>query len=194
MLPKNTDTPRGRYLQGIIAKATPEEMMSWPEPSEADYRAIGKLIVILSYVDLNLRRMIEDYDDAGLLPPPWKGRSKKLKISVVEEAVRGMLNWPNNALGVFDRIAKTRSLRNLVAHFAIRRFPDDDAFFFMGKSASDYKNIFGGEADPAGMLTAALEAPILNGALKEVQHIQIWLAGAASDLTTELQKGKLIVR
>ena len=194
MLPKNVDTPRGRYLQGIIANATAEEMNNWPELSDADYKEIGKLIVIFSYIDFNLRRMVEDYDDAGLLPPPWKGRSKKLKIGPVEEAVRGMLNWPNNALGVFDRIAKIRSLRNLVAHFAIRRFPNDDAYFFMGKSASDYKNIFGGEADAAGMLTAALEAPILQAALKEAQQIQIWLAGAASDFAKQLEKGKLIKR
>jgi hypothetical protein len=163
VLPKNVDTARGRYLQSLIAAASTEEMMSWPEINEADYSAIGKLFVMYSYIDFNFRRMIEDYDDAGLLPPPWKARSKKLNITSVEDAVRGMLSWPNNALGALNRITELRSLRNLFAHFAVSRFPNDDAFFFMGKSASDYKQIFGGEADPALMLTAALDANALHG-------------------------------
>jgi hypothetical protein len=194
MLPKNTDTPRGRYLQGLIANANAEEMRGWPDVNEADYAAIGKFIVMYSYIDFNFRRMVEDYDDAGLLLPPWKGRSKKLNIGLVEEAVRAMLSWPNNAIGAFNRISELRSLRNLVGHFAIRRFPNEDAFVFMGKSANDYKQIFGGEADPASMLTAALDAPILHGLLKQVQHLQIWLAGAASAMATQLHESKLIAR
>jgi len=30
-------------------------------------------------------------------------------------------------------------MRNLIAHFAIRRFPNDDAFLFIAKSARDFK-------------------------------------------------------
>jgi hypothetical protein len=134
--------------------------MSWPEATPLDYQHIGKLIVMFSYIDFNLRRMVEDWDDAGLLQPPRKGRSKKLRMAEVEVAVRSMVPWHENALGALNRITELRCLRNLVAHFAIRRFPEDDAFFFMGKSASDYRQIFGGEVEDGSMLTAALDAKV----------------------------------
>lgn len=194
MLPKNTDTPRGRYLQAQIGDATAEDLMAWPNVNEKDFTAIGTLIVLYSYIDFNLRRLVEDYDEAGHLREPWKGKSKKLPVTAVEEAVKAMLAWPNNAMGALNRISELRSLRNLVAHFAIRRFPNDDAFLFMGKSASDYKQIFGGEADPALMLTATLEAQVLHGLLKEVQDLQVWLAGAASQMATQLEAQGLIKR
>lgn len=62
MLPKNSVTPRGLYLQELVNKATPDEMMTWPQVTEADYAAIGKLVVIYTYIDFNFRRMVEDYE------------------------------------------------------------------------------------------------------------------------------------
>lgn len=194
MLPKNSDTPYGRHLQQLISAASHTDLMSWPELTPLDYQHVGKLIVMYSYIDFNLRRMVEDWDDAGLLQPPRKGRSKKLRMTEVEEAVRTMVPWPQNALGALNRITELRCLRNLVAHFAVRRFPDDDAFFFMGKSASDYRQIFGGEAEDGSMLTAALDAKVLPAALEEVRNLQIWLAGAASEMALKLESSSLLLR
>lgn len=105
-----------------------------------------------------------------------------------------MLDWPADTLGALNKIGELRSLRNLVGHFAIRRFPTDDAFLFVGKSASDYKQIFGGEAQAGIMMTAVLEASVLHGMLDELKHMQNWVARAASDLAKDLEKERLIMR
>jgi hypothetical protein len=57
-----------------------------------------------------------------------------------------------------------------------------------------YKQIFGGEADAANMLTAALDAAVVHGVLPEVGNLQVWLAGATSQLAAQLEAGKLIKR
>jgi hypothetical protein len=88
MLPENVDTPRGQYLQAILSKVSQQEFSGWPMLKKDDYVAIGGLVVLFSYVDYNLRRLVEGYDDAELLQPPRKGESKALRTADVAKAVQ----------------------------------------------------------------------------------------------------------
>jgi len=194
MLPRNIETARGRRLQDIVQASSEENLFSWPDLNDDDYARIGKLIVTFSYIDFNIRRIVDDHDDAGLLCEPWKGRSKKLRMFEAEEALKSILHENETHRVALFRITELRGLRNLVAHFAIKRFPDDDAFLFLGKSASDYRQIFGGEPDPALMLTAVLESSTITNALKELRGLQNWIATASSQIATQLHAAKLIKR
>jgi hypothetical protein len=58
-LPKSQETPRGRHLQDILEKAAATDLAGWPMLNEKDYVLVGAFIVLFSYIDLNLRRVIE---------------------------------------------------------------------------------------------------------------------------------------
>lgn len=193
MLPNNSETPNSRRLQDIVKAAAEENVFGWPGLTEEEYARVGRIIVYFSHIDFNIRRIVDDFDDAGLLQPPWKGRSKKLRMFEAEEALKTILTDAPNKTAM-ERMSVLRGLRNLLAHFGIRRIPDEDAFLFFGKSAADYKQVFGGDADPSLMLTAVLEAPTLTNALKEVHGLQDWIATAASQFATQLSEAKLITR
>ena len=186
-LPDNVETPRGLYLQGILKQVTKEDLSAWPMLKKDDYVAIGAIVVLFSYIDFNLRRLVETYDAAGLLQPPWKGKSKRLNMADTATAAAGMLPWPEQNKAAFEKIEYLRGLRNLVAHFAIRRFPNEDAFVFMGQSDKDYKKHFGGEAPPWVSVTAVLDGPILPGVIQEIEELQKWLAKATSDIEKQLE-------
>lgn len=186
-LPDNIETPRGRYLQDLLTAVTPEEFSAWPMLREKDYVAVGAIVVLFSYIDYNLRRLVEGYDSAGLLQPPWKGKSRKLNMADVAKAALAMLPWPDQNLNALTRIEELRGLRNLVAHFAIRRFPNDDAFVFIGKSEKDYKKHFEGEQAPDVSVTAVLDGPILAGVVGELETLQNWLAKATADLERQFE-------
>jgi hypothetical protein len=186
-LPDNVETPRGLHLQAILSKVTAEELSSFPMLKKEDYIAVGGIVVLFSYIDFNLRRLVEIYDSAGLLQPPWKGKAKKLNMAEVAKATATMLPWPEQNLQAFERIEHFRGLRNLVAHFAIRRFPNEDAFVFMGQSAKDYKKYFGGEAPPGVSITAALDGSVLPGVIPELEGLQNWLARATSDIEKQVE-------
>ena len=86
-LPPSTETPRLRYLQGIVDTATDGGWAGWPTPKESDYAQFGKVMVLFSYIDVSIRRIVEAAGNADSLGDAWKGRVRKLNISEAEEAV-----------------------------------------------------------------------------------------------------------
>jgi hypothetical protein len=156
-LPKNSETPRLRYLQNIVNQATDSGWADWPTPKESDYTQFGKIIVLFSYMDVNIRRIVEAAEHAGVLKAPWTGRVRKLNITEAEEAVLSLPDWSEPNKTALGQITERRGLRNLVAHFAVRRFPNDDAFLFFTKSDRDFRRLYGTDPEPGTIMTAILE-------------------------------------
>ena len=196
MLPTGSDTPRLRYLQSVLDAADAGFAVSeWPKLTTEDSLAIGRLIMLYNFIELNLRRMVEAWEDAGLLRVPTKGRARDFHIGEVEAAAQTMVPWPVEQLSAFKLLAEIRLLRNLVAHFAARRFPSDDGFLFIAKSERDYRRQFGGESAPNEWLTVVMDGQVLNEALERVEGAQLWLANQTS-LTVrqahEIKTGSII--
>ncbi len=70
----------------------------------------------------------------------------KLTAPDVAEAIQALPCWDDAGRKALAEIEEMRGFRNLAAHFAIRRFPSDDAFLFVAKSARDFKRQFGTRA------------------------------------------------
>lgn len=120
-----------------LVRSAGEPIIDWPGPNKDHVVLVGKIVMLYSYIDFNLRRMIEVLDHANALPEEWSGRSAKLHLSEIEAMPE---RSPSNALAL-RRIKEFRKLRNLLAHFAIKRFPSEDALVFVTKDAADYKRV-----------------------------------------------------
>jgi hypothetical protein len=181
-LPPNNASTRNVYLQQQLDRVEAHVALSeWPKLTKDDQFRIGRLVMIYNFVEFNLRRMLEAWEEAGLLTGAIKGRGKDLRIGAVEKTVQEMMPWPEAELKGLKRLAEIRNLRNLVAHFAVKRFPDDDAFLFIAKSEADFKKQFPGMVSDSNVLmTAILDGPVLPGCLDELENLQIWLAKQTS--------------
>jgi hypothetical protein len=69
----------------------------------------------------------------------------------------------------------------LIAHFAVRRFPGDDAFLFFTKSDRDFKRLYGRDPGPGTIMTAILECSQLNDGFRHIHELQKWVTKAASE-------------
>jgi hypothetical protein len=134
-----------------------------------------------SYIDLNLRRIAEATDQVGLMPTPWKGKVANLNITDTEKAILSLPEWSEQNIYALTGITELRGMRNLAAHFAIRRFPKDEAFLFLTKSAKDFKREFGGDPEPGTLFTGVVDREQFKGAFKYVEGLQLWLAKATAD-------------
>jgi hypothetical protein len=181
MLPKGRETPRGLQLQAKVDDCHPGAFANWPNLSQADLTLVGAYIVLFSYIDLNLRRMAETLELAGDLPCQVKSGVAALTITDVEKLLLRAEWAPPNRKALED-IQELRQFRNLLAHFAIKRFPEDDAFLFMTKSARDYRREFGQEAPPGALLTAVVEVEQVRAVIPRLQGLDSWLATAAAEL------------
>jgi hypothetical protein len=181
LLPPSNETPRLRYLQEVLDAADPRVAFGeWPKLTEDDYLAIGRLVMLCNFVELNLRRIVEAWEEAGKLTVPIKGNACDLRIEGVEAAVQEMFPWPENELNGLKRLVEIRWLRNMVAHFAARRFPDDDAFLFTARSERDFKRQFGRPSEPNQWLTAILDGHVVPSAVDHIDSLQRWLADQTS--------------
>jgi hypothetical protein len=182
MLPRSVETPRLKELQEIAANAAATDLAGWPELRKDDYVLIGGIVVLYSYIDLDLRRIVEAADVAGVLKAPWLGKTANLTIVDVEKVILSLPDWSVQNLYALNQIKEMRSVRNLCAHFAVRRFPNDDAFIFITKSARDFKRQFGTDPEPGAIMTAVSEVEQVKGAIKHMQDLHTWLSKITSAL------------
>ncbi len=187
MLPENVDTERGRYLQNVIKHTNRGEWADWPMLTQRDYVLVGQIVILYSYIDLNLRRIVEVADRAGMLQPPWKGKTARLTIEHTERAVKS-LDWSDANRGALEKISKFRGLRNMLAHFVLRRFPKEDAFVCLAISARDYEKQLGVKPERGAVLTAVLDHEQVKGAVKHIEHVQLWLARVTSEFELKFER------
>jgi hypothetical protein len=179
-LPKSVETPRLRYLQNIV-DADEGGWPDWPMLTEDDYTQFGKIVVLYSYIDLNLRRIVEAAGNGGVLKAPWAGRVRKLTIGEAEEAVQSLPDWSEPNKMALDQIVDRRGLRNLIAHFAVRRFPADDAYLFFTKSDRDFKRVYGVDPAPGVICTGIVECSQVIDGFRHIRDLQTWLAKVTAE-------------
>jgi len=99
-LPKSTETPRTRELQAIASATFEKELEAWPLATNTDYAVFGQYITLFSYIDLNLRWIVEAAAAAGILQEN-KTKACHLKIDKVEISAAVSASW--NRLGLTGR-------------------------------------------------------------------------------------------
>jgi len=180
-LPESIETERTRYLQNLV-NSSPNAIINWPAPNRDDQLLVARLVMFFSYIDFDLRRMIEVLDHAQKLPKKWAGKSATMSLGDIEETLATMPDTsPANTYGL-KRISYFRRLRNLVAHFAIKRFPTEDAMLFLTKSAADYKRVLGQRPKPGVLMTGSMDVQQMRDACAEVEKLVSWLCQATHDL------------
>jgi hypothetical protein len=181
MLPKSVETSRGRYLQDTLQAAAESAWADWPPLTRDDYFLIGYIVVMFSYMDLNLKRIADVTDNAGVLNAPWAGKTAKLTMAQIEEAVQS-LDWSEDNQVGLQQIVELRGIRNMLAHFVLRRFPNDNALACLAISAKDYERQLGRKPESGEILTAVLDIEQLKGAVKLIENVQLWLAKVTSEI------------
>jgi hypothetical protein len=151
-------------------------------PTKDDLALIGSVIVLYSYIDFNLRRFIEVLEKAGVLQGDWKGKTAKMSIVDVQTIIEAMPDWATNNRLAFKRIKEFRGTRNLMAHFAVRRFPNEDAFVFVTKSASDFKRVLGYDPEPGMVMTGVADVPQIREVIKVIDGLLTWLSQATREV------------
>lgn len=179
-LPRSVESVRTLELKAKLDAAT-TSLQKWPMPTMQDYTLIGAIVVLYSYAEFNLRRIAEALDYSNLLPKPWKGKAPRLDFAQIENAVRAAPVWSVAEIQWLQNLADLRATRNLVAHFVVRRFPEDDAFLFVAKSAKDLKRVFGADVDTREALTSICDCSQIIQVQRRVEEIQNWLSKVAPD-------------
>jgi hypothetical protein len=102
-------------------------------------------------------------------------------MAQTEEAVQS-LEWSEQNREALKKIQGLRGIRNMLAHFVLRRFPNDDALACLAISARDYERQLGRKSESGEILTAVLDIEQLKGAVRHTEGVQLWLAKVTSEV------------
>jgi hypothetical protein len=184
-LPIASETERTVHLRNIV-QAT-ENPIDWPRLTDDDLLLFARIIHMYNSIDFILRMTVEIMDDAGMLAPEWKGRTAKLNMFKLSQAIRSARFWNEGHLSAFASIEDYRRARNLIAHFVARRFPTENAYIFMTKSAADFEQVYGVSAPAGTMLYGVTDADQLAGIIPVLKGLSSWLAKLPKDLSTPVE-------
>ncbi|WP_029079824.1 hypothetical protein [Bradyrhizobium sp. th.b2] len=185
-LPTSSETERTVYLRNIVATA--ENVIDWPRLTDDDLLLFARIIHMYSSIDFLLRMTVEIMDEAGMLAPEWKGKTPKLNMYKLNRAIQSAEIWNDGQLFAFASIEEHRRVRNLVAHFIARRFPSENAYLFMTKSAADFEQVYGTSAPTGTMLYGVTDADQLAGIVPILKGLLSWLSKLPKDLSTPMSK------
>jgi hypothetical protein len=112
-------------------------------------------------------------------------------MAQTEEAVQS-LDWSEQNREGLKKIEAFRGIRNMLAHFVPRRFPNDDALACLAISAKDFERQLGRKPESGAILTAVLDIEQLKGAIRHIENVQLWLAKVTSEVELLYPRGRAV--
>jgi hypothetical protein len=188
-LPPENRTPRVEMLEAIVAATQRDRLIDFPLLEPEDHRVIGTFIQLFNYMDFNLRRAIETFSVANLLPDKARKKYPKIHSSEVSsivtvsvEAMDAAVEEIPETLRKLAIIERRREIRNLLGHWAARRIPNQDAIVLMTKDEADAMRSGGAYLQNGHVKSAILDLPDLRGLIiHELAPMEVWLAHKVSE-------------
>jgi hypothetical protein len=134
-----------------IKKMGPKDLAGLPDLDGEDLQLIGTIIQYFSFMDLNLRRALETFHTEAMLPKEYvKLWPTNLPDSKLTEALAAIVTGMDpekekieDSLLWIKVIDSSRLKRNLVGHFAGKRYKGHDVYVFASKSFKDARKVLG---------------------------------------------------
>ena len=179
-LPREIRTSKVIEVQAALKKMSPKEIAALPGLDDDDFKVFGTLIQHFCFVDLNLRRALEIFVKSKMLLE--KRYAKIADSKLTEELIDIMKRLDGTvedipmAIGFLEGLSKARGNRNLVGHFAGKRFPNHDVYVFASKNDKDALKILGRNLPDHHVHTAVAGRSEFFEMTKSVELAQLWLA------------------
>jgi hypothetical protein len=171
-------------LEAIVSNAPREKLMEFPVLQPEDHQIIGFFIQQFNYMDLNLRRAIETFHHAKLLPDKAAKKYPKLHSSevagIVQDSVKAMDAATEDipeTIRILSIIERRREIRNLFGHWAARRIPNHDAIVLLTKDENDAMRTGGAYLSSGHVKSCVLDLADIRGLIvHELNKFEPWLA------------------
>lgn len=167
-LPLDNPNPKTDAVETEIKKMGPKDLAALPDLDDDDFKVIGALIQYFCFMDLNLRRALETFHAAKMLPKDYQKLYPNLPDAKLTEALAAIVSEMDaetedieTSLMWLQVIDSTRLKRNLAGHFAGKRFPGHDVYVFASKSEKDAKKVLG-----FGLAQHEVQSPIRSEPLR----------------------------
>ena len=151
-LPNPVDATKVRAVSEAIGKMSPQEIGALPPLDDDDFRLFGAISQHYCFLDLNLRRALEIMHLAKRLAPEHVKKYPNYSDASLTDVLRGSVEKMDSDVEKFEEtlfrleeIGRCRTYRNMLVHFAGKRYPNEDVYVFASKSDKDARQVLGKE-------------------------------------------------
>ena len=193
MLPPEHRTERNMRLQAKLDECN-GELNRLDNLVPEDFRIIGAFIQMYNFMEFNCRRCIEIFAMAGLLTgrsgvKPQRTHSSEVvpTIKRVVEQMDPAIENIADSLAKLDEIELRRGFRNIFAHWAARRIPQEDAMALFSMDGFDERQISGIDRPLEDVArTVIFDLADIRGLIGHLVPYEQWLAAKASEWHSRL--------
>ncbi len=196
-LPREIKTEKVTNVQETVAKMSPQEIGALPSLDDEDLRLFGTIVQHFSFIDLNLRRALEIFHLAKRLPENaarWYPDIRDAELTVVLTEIVKRLDAKiepiEESLTWLEAISRCRPFRNLVGHFAAKRYANADVYVFASKSDRDAKRVMGANLSNHHVHIAIAGRSEFFEMAKGLGDSQAWLTAKIPKWDDQYLKGK----
>jgi len=176
-------------LEAIVANTPRDRLIDFPLLQPSDHLMVGVFIQTYNYMDFNLRRAIETFACAKLLPSKAAKKYPKIHSAevagIVQESVRAMDSAVEDipdTIQILTIIERRREIRNLLSHWAARRIPNEDAIVLLSKDENDAMQVGGAYLANGHVKSAVLDLADIRTLIdNQLVPIEQWLGKKISD-------------
>lgn len=142
-LPIEYRNERVEYLEREANKYKVHEL--WNLTNE-DFMLLGKYIQMYCFIELNIHRSFNKLESIGVIKTKPKGKVNityiigKLIELVNEKVIES--SKVDEVIDKLQEIKYRRDYRNIFAHWAAKRIPNEDGMIFFASDAQDYKKVY----------------------------------------------------
>ena len=187
-LPKAVDAEKVRTVSEAIGKMSAQEIGALPPLEDDDFRLFGAISQHYCFLDLNLRRALEVMHMAKRLPSEHVKKYPNYTDATLTDVLRGSAEKMDGkienleeTLFRLEEIGRCRTYRNLLNHFAGKRYPNEDVYVFASKSDKDARQALGKELAGHRVHFAIAGRSELFELEKLLNDHQAWLARKISE-------------
>lgn len=188
-LPIEYRNARAEYLEQEASKYQVSEL--WNLTNE-DFMILGKYIQMYCFIELNIHRLFNSIVLAELFEIKSKGRVSipcildKLIELVGDNLVES--SKVDETIGKLKEIKFRRDYRNIFAHWAAKRIPNEDGMIFFASDDSDYKKIFGEKIEADMAAYAIFDVADIRGLVTHLSSYEEWIAHFSAEVHEKYKK------
>ncbi|WKZ93223.1 hypothetical protein P0E69_04670 [Chimaeribacter arupi] len=188
-LPIEFRNERAEYLEQEASKYQVSEL--WNLTNE-DFMILGKYIQMYCFIELNIHRLFNSIVSAELFKIKLKGRVSipcildKLIELVGDNLVES--SKVDETIGKLKEIKFRRDYRNIFAHWAAKRIPNEDGMIFFASDDSDFKKIFGKKIEADMAAYAIFDVADIRGLVTHLSSYEEWIAHFSAEVYEQHKK------
>ncbi|WP_370546597.1 hypothetical protein NMD64_07930 [Edwardsiella tarda] len=190
-LPLEYRSERVKYLEREASKYQTHEL--WNLTND-DFMLLGKYVQMYCFIELNIQRLFNELKLKGII----KTKSKdKLNVpcildKLIELVSKNLIesSGVNEVIGKLNEIKSRRDYRNIFAHWAAKRIPNEDGMIFFSSDPLDYKRIFERRINAGIAAYAILDVADIRGLVAHLCDYEEWIAHFYVEIYEQQRKSR----